>query len=213
MGKNSRKDKEKDETSRGSQNQPKPTTPNQSTTPYPARRVHNDPKVAQQAPTGTVPHQKVGANSTSTTMTSNTPKSSGHHLTDQLSSDTNWPDFQLLIFKNTTHHQPITFHGLTNIKDKLINHTLTYFKANPSHYANIQTNGIYYNKILRCGIVNCKQDQALSCFASAIPNIWGSEFKGWTKDEQVTTYVKIFVPQGFEKAFCHRLPGRHPSHG
>jgi len=74
MGKNSRKDKEKDETSRGSQNQPKPTTPNQSTTPYPARRVHNDPKVAQQAPTGTVPHQNVGANSTSTTTTSNTPK-------------------------------------------------------------------------------------------------------------------------------------------
>jgi hypothetical protein len=117
---------------------------------------------------------------------------------DRPSLDTTWPDFQLRIYKNTTHHEPITFHEFTEIKEKLIHHTTASLQANRALFSQQQTTGTYYNKALRCGVVNCKHELSLSWFASAIPTICGRDFKGWTKDKQVTTCVKIFVPQGFE---------------
>jgi hypothetical protein len=62
----------------------------------------------------------------------------------------------------------------------------------------IDTTGIYYNKMLKCGIINCSHDQALTWFMNAIPAACGDEYRGWIKSEQVTTFVKIFVPPGFE---------------
>jgi len=253
MGKKGHKDKEKDETPKGSQNQPKNQTSTKpaTTSSTPANRVHTDPKVAPQAPTGTVPRQKAGFDTKSNTSTSTSRPANlnTHPLTqkpktdkdgpfviprvekrirdpstsskgsggsndppptkksyaetarsgDRPSTDTTWPEFQIRIYKNLTHHEPITFHDFAEIKDKIITHTSESLMAQPALFAQLQTSGTYYNKVLRCGIINCKNSQALDWFTSAIPTICGNGFRGWTKDEQVTTYVKIFVPQGFEK--------------
>ncbi len=58
--------------------------------------------------------------------------------------------------------------------------------------------GIYYNKMLKCGIINCSNEQALAWFKNTITTVCGEDLRGCTKNEQVTTFVKIFVPLGFE---------------
>jgi hypothetical protein len=40
--------------------------------------------------------------------------------------------------------------------------------------------------------------EALNWFKQELPKACSQAFRGWTRDEQVTTFVKIFVPQGFE---------------
>ena len=62
----------------------------------------------------------------------------------------------------------------------------------------VQNTGTYYNKALNCGIINCPNEQSLDWYREAVAAVCGENYRGWTKKEQVTTYVKIFVPPGFE---------------
>jgi hypothetical protein len=76
---------------------------------------------------------------------------------------------------------------------------MEFMRANPTQRHLPQATGNYYNKNLRCGIWVCKLDRALVWFKEAVTTVCGTSYKGWIiKDEQVTSFVKIFVSQGFE---------------
>jgi hypothetical protein len=57
--------------------------------------------------------------------------------------------------------------------------------------------GTFFNKTLHCGVINCKA-KSLAWYKEAVSRVSEGQFRGWTKDELVTTCVKIFVPSGFE---------------
>lgn len=122
-----------------------------------------------------------------------TPKPS-----DRPSMDTNWPDYQLRIYRGSTYHEALTYQEFADIRLELNRHSFTYLQNNPDNDDCLQLTSSYYNKVLRCGVINCGQAQALAWFQRAITEICGENYRGWTKTEQVTTFVKIFIPLGFE---------------
>ncbi len=77
-------------------------------------------------------------------------------------------------------------------------HSLEYLEANLEMGLVMQISSTYYNKLIHCGVYNFAHMEALNWFKQELPKACAQAFRGWTKDEQVTTFVKIFVPQGFE---------------
>jgi len=117
---------------------------------------------------------------------------------DYSAFDNFWPENQLRVFKNTKHYEPISFQDFVDLREKLSRETFSILRAdNFANRALIQMSGTYFNKVLHCGIINCKP-QSLAWFKDAVSRVSEGEFRGWSKDELVTTCVKIFVPSGFE---------------
>jgi hypothetical protein len=112
--------------------------------------------------------------------------------------DTYWPDLQLRVFNATKHHEHISHNAFNEIRNKLARHTLEFLRTNPEQSNQMLTNGIYYNKVLKCGIINCVSKESLDWHRESIALIGNQNFKGWTKEEQVITFVKIFVPPGLD---------------
>jgi hypothetical protein len=104
----------------------------------------------------------------------------------------------LRIYNATLHHEHISFQAFSELKGNLARHTLNFLKNNPGQGNKTYTNGIYFNKVLKCGIVVCKNTEALHWYKEAIDQIGDQKFRGWTKEEQVTTCIKFFVPPGLE---------------
>jgi len=116
-----------------------------------------------------------------------------HRAQDQL-----WPDLQLRVYKNTTYHEPISYDEFGAVREVMLRHSLSFLEENPEQGSLLQISSTYYNKLIHCGVYNFANIQALNWFKQELPKACDQAFRGWTKDEQVTTIVKIFMPQGFE---------------
>jgi hypothetical protein len=117
---------------------------------------------------------------------------------DYSAFDNFWPEYQLRIFKNTKYNEPISFQEFADLRESLSRETFKLLKAN--NFTNrdlIQMSGTFFNKILHCGVINCKA-KSLAWYKDAVRLVSKGQFRGWTKDELVTTCVKIFVPSGFK---------------
>jgi hypothetical protein len=112
--------------------------------------------------------------------------------------DVHWPEFQLRVYNASKHHEHISNNAFHDLKNTLARHTLDFLRTNPGQSRQILTTGIYYNKVLKCGIVNCVSKEALDWYRGAIELVSNNFFRGWGKEEQVTTCVKIFVPLGLD---------------
>ncbi len=109
-----------------------------------------------------------------------------------------WPEMQLRIFKTNLYHKKITYDEFLEVRRKIFNHSISYLNSHPDQVDMIKTISVYYNKVLKCGVFNCYHEQALAWFKNATTTVCGEDYKGWTKNEKVTTIVKIFIPPGFE---------------
>ena len=109
-----------------------------------------------------------------------------------------WPELQLRIYKTNLYHKKISYDEFLEVRRKVFNHSISYLNSHPDQVDTIKTISVYYNKVLKCGVFNCYHEQALAWFKTATTTVCGEEYKGWTKNEKVTTVVKIFVPPGFE---------------
>jgi len=119
--------------------------------------------------------------------------------TDGAPQELVWYANQLRIYKNTRYHAPISYPEFAAVRDKLFHYGMEFMRENPSQRHLPQATGNYYNKTLRCGVWVCKHEQAITWFKQAVMTVCRTAYKGWTnKDEQVTSFVKLFVPQGFE---------------
>jgi len=119
--------------------------------------------------------------------------------TDGASHELVWYANQLRIYKNTRYHAPISYPEFASVRDKLFHYGMEFMRKNPTQRHLPQATGNYYNKTLRCGIWVCKHEQAITWFKEAVTTVCGTSYKGWSnKDEQVTSFVKLFVPNGFE---------------
>jgi hypothetical protein len=109
-----------------------------------------------------------------------------------------WQELQIRIFQTNLYHKKFSCNEFLEVGRKIFNHSVNYLKHHPLKVDTVKTTGIYYNKMLQCGIINCSHEQALVWFKNTITTVCGEDFQGWIKNEQVTTFVKIFVPPGFE---------------
>jgi hypothetical protein len=109
-----------------------------------------------------------------------------------------WSELQLRIYQTNLYHRKISFEEFLAVRRKVFKHAAVYLGQHPYQINNIKTTATYYDKTLNCGIFNCAHEQALSWFKNAITQVCGESYRGWSKSEQVTTFVKIFVPSGFE---------------
>jgi len=108
-----------------------------------------------------------------------------------------WPANQLCIFKNSKYYEPISFQEFVDLRAKLNRENLRVLKEDINNRTLIELEGTFINKTLHCGVINFLA-QSLSYFKDAVSRVSEGEFRGWTKDELVTTCVKIFVPSGLE---------------
>ncbi len=92
----------------------------------------------------------------------------------------------------------MAYQAFSDLKAKLARHTLTFLQENLGLSSKTYTDWIYYSKVLKCGIVICNNNEALDWYKEAIDQVRGQTFRGWAKEEQVTTCVKFFVPLGLE---------------
>jgi len=118
--------------------------------------------------------------------------------TNTNSLDMQWPDLQLRIYSTAKNHEHMSYQVFSELKAKLARHTFKFMQTNPDQSRKTYTDGIFYNKVLKCGIVICNNSEALAWYKEAIDEVGGQTFRGWSKEEQVTTCVKIFVPLGIE---------------
>ncbi len=116
---------------------------------------------------------------------------------DYAAYDSFWPANQLRIFKNTRYYEPISFQEFVDLRAKLNRETFRVLREDINNRTFIELEGTFFNKTLHCGVINCLA-QSLSWFKDAVSRVSEGEFRGWTKDELVTTCVKIFVPSGLE---------------
>ncbi len=72
-----------------------------------------------------------------------------------------WPDLQLHIYGTKINHEHMTYQAFSDLKAKLARHTLTFLQENPGLSSKTYTDGIYYSKVLKCGIVICNNTKAL----------------------------------------------------
>jgi hypothetical protein len=117
--------------------------------------------------------------------------------------DHQWPDLQLRVYKDTIYHEPISYDNFTEVRDRMMDHSLAFLEKHPDKGAYLQVTSTYYNKLIHCGVYNFANTQALNWFKRELPQACFQAYRGWTNDEQVTTFVKIFVPQGFDKLSAH----------
>jgi hypothetical protein len=112
--------------------------------------------------------------------------------------DHQWPLLQLRVYKNTLYHEPISYEDFSVVREVMMRHSLSSLEANPDLGSAMQISSTYYNKLIHCGVYNFSHMDALNWFKQELPKACDQAFRGWTRDEQVTTFVKVFVPQGFE---------------
>jgi len=112
--------------------------------------------------------------------------------------DMQWPALQLRVYNSEKHNEHISNNAFHVLKNALARHTLDFIRTNPTKSELTFTSGIYYNKVLKCGIINCESHGALEWYKEALSLIGGQTFRAWTKDEQLTVCVKIFVPLGLD---------------
>jgi len=123
----------------------------------------------------------------------NAAKGHEHRVQDHL-----WPELQLRVYKNTIYHEPISYDDFGVVRETMLMHSLSFLEENPDQGSLLKISSTYYNKLIHCGIYNFSNIQALNWFKQELPKACQQAFRGWTKDEQVTTFVKIFMPNGFE---------------
>jgi len=114
------------------------------------------------------------------------------------SLDMQWPDLQLRIYGTQNNNEHMTYQEFSDLKAKLARHTFKFLQENPGMSSKTYSDGIYFNRVLKCGIVICDNSEALEWYKEAINTVGGQTFRGWAKEEQVTTCVKFFVPLGLE---------------
>jgi hypothetical protein len=102
------------------------------------------------------------------------------------------------VYKNTVYHEPISYDEFGVVREIMLKHSLTSLEQNPDMGSLFQISSTYYNKLIHCGVYNFANAQALNWFKKELPKACSEAFRGWTRDEQVTTFVKVFVPQGFD---------------
>jgi len=112
--------------------------------------------------------------------------------------DHQWPDLQLRVYKNTAYHEPLSYDDFAVVREVMLQHSLAFLESNPDQGSLLNIASTYYNKLIHCGVYNFANENALNWFKQELPLACNHAFRGWTKDEQVTTFVKIFMPQGFE---------------
>jgi hypothetical protein len=112
--------------------------------------------------------------------------------------DQRWPDLQLRVYKNTTYHEPISYDEFGAVREIMLRHSLSFLDENSDQGSLLKISSTYYNKLIHCGVYNFANIQALNWFKRELPTACNGAFRGWTKDEQVTTFVKIFMPNGFD---------------
>jgi hypothetical protein len=117
--------------------------------------------------------------------------------------DHQWPDLQLRVYKDTIYHEPISYDNFTEVRERMMGHSLAFLEKHPDKGYYLQVTSTYYNKLIHCGVYNFANIHALNWFKRELPKACFQAYRGWTNDEQVTTFVKIFVPQGFEKLLAH----------
>ncbi len=113
--------------------------------------------------------------------------------------DQQWPALQLWVYKNTTYHEPISYDEFGEVREAMMNHSLCFLEENPDKGSYLQVSSTYYNKLIHCGVYNFANVKALNWFKQELPKACAQAYRGWTNNEHVTTFVKIFMPQGFEK--------------
>jgi len=109
-----------------------------------------------------------------------------------------WPELQLRVYKNTIYHEPVSYDDFGAVREAMLRHSLSFFEENPDQGTLLQISSTYYNKLIHCGVYNFSNTQALNWFKQELPKACQQAYRGWTRDEQVTTFVKIFMPNGFE---------------
>jgi hypothetical protein len=117
--------------------------------------------------------------------------------------DHQWPDLQLRVYKDMVYHEPISYDNFTEVRERMMDHSLAFLEKHPDKGSYLQITSTYYNKLIHCGVYNFANIHALNWFKRELPKACFQAYRGWTNDEQVTTFVKIFVPQGFEKLPAH----------
>jgi hypothetical protein len=105
----------------------------------------------------------------------------------QHSIGVHWPEFQLRVYSASKHNEHISNNAFHELKNMIARHTLDFLRTNPGQSRQTHTNGIFYNKVLKCGIVNCVSKEALDWYRGAIELVSNNFFRGWGKEEQVTT--------------------------
>lgn len=102
-----------------------------------------------------------------------------------------WSEYQLRIYQTNLYHRKISFEDFLEVRKKVFKHAAVYLRQNPHQISVIKTTATYYDKTLNCGVFNCAHEQALDWFKTAITTVYGESYRGWSKSEQVTTFVKI----------------------
>jgi len=85
----------------------------------------------------------------------------------------------------------------------MMGHSLAFLEEHLDKSSYLQVTSTYYNRLIHCGIYNFANIQALTWFKQELPKACFQAYRGWTNDEQVNTFVKIFVPSGFDKLLAH----------
>jgi hypothetical protein len=109
-----------------------------------------------------------------------------------------WSEYQLQIYQTNLYHRKISFEDFLEVRKKVFKHAAAYLRQKPHQISVIKTTATYYNKTLNCGVFNCAHEQALTWFKTTNATVYGESYRGWSKSEQVMTFIKIFVPPGFE---------------
>jgi hypothetical protein len=112
--------------------------------------------------------------------------------------DQQWPELQLRVYKDTVYHDPISYDEFGVVREIMLKHSLTALEQNPDMGSLFQISSTYYNKLIHCGVYNFANAQAFNWFKKELPTACSGAFRGWSRDEQVTTFVKVFMPQGFD---------------
>jgi hypothetical protein len=102
------------------------------------------------------------------------------------------------VYKNTTYHEPISYDEFGAVREVMLRRSLSFLEENPDQGSLLQISSTYYNKLIHCGVYNFANIQALNWFKRELPVACDGAVRGWTNDEQVTTFLKIFMPQGFD---------------
>jgi hypothetical protein len=118
------------------------------------------------------------------------------HNTNTL--DMQWPDLQLRIYGTKLNHEHMSFQAFNDLKAKLARYSFKFLQSNPGQCSKTFSDGIYYNKVLKCRVILCNNSEALDWYKEAIDQVGDHTFRGWAKEEQVTTCIKFFVPLGLD---------------
>ena len=117
--------------------------------------------------------------------------------------DHHWPNLQLRVYRGMIYHEPISYENFMEVRDRMMDYSLKFLEENPDMSSYLQVSSTYYNKMIHCGVYNFANIQALTWFKQELPKACFEAYRGWTNDEQVNTFVKIFMPSGFEKMPAH----------